>query len=72
MQPFFKLINELMDEEVSLNDMKLMEDEKILREEGRKAEQANTERERLRAENAEAMILRLQEEIKRLKDGEIA
>lgn len=61
-----------MDEEVSLNDMKLMEDEEILREEGRKAEQANTERERLRAENAEAMILRLQEEIKRLKDGEIA
>lgn len=69
-------------EEVSLEYMRLMEDEHWLREQGRKEERANTERERLRAEsaeqradtaeqradNAEAEIKKLKAEIQRLKN----
>ena len=41
------------DREVSLNYMKMIEWEKMLIRQGRKEEQANTERERLRADLAE-------------------
>ena len=56
-----------MDEEVSLNFMKVLEYEDLLREEGREEERANTERERLRAQAAEEQVQRLREEILRLQ-----
>lgn len=39
------------------------------REEGREEERANTERERLRAEEAEKEIIRLREELLRMKEN---
>lgn len=70
-------------EEVSLEYMRLMEEEDWLREQGRKEEQANTERERKRADaaeeradtaeeradTAEAEIKKLKEEIEQLKNN---
>lgn len=60
------------DEEVSLAYMKIWEREEMLIRQGRKQgiqeEQANTERERLRAENAEAEVDRLREKLKELEE----
>lgn len=59
------------DGEVSLGYMKIFEREEMLikqgMEQGRKEEKVNTERERQRAELAEKEILRLKEEIERMK-----
>lgn len=63
-------------EEVSLEYMRLMEDEQWLREQGRKEERVNTERERQRADaaeqradTAEAEVKKLKEELQRLKNA---
>ena len=62
------------DEEVSLHYMKVYEREEMLIDRGRREEQANTERERLRADmaenradTAEQEILRLKQELERMK-----
>ena len=62
------------DEEVSLHYMKVYEREEMLIDRGRREEQANTERERLRADAeksradaAEQEILRLKQELERMK-----
>ncbi len=59
------------DKEVSVGYMKIFEMEEMLldqgRQEGRKEEQANTERERRRAEAAEEELRLLKEELRRLK-----
>lgn len=54
------------DEEVSLNFMKVLEYEEWIREEGRREEQANTERERLRAQAAEEKARHAEEKIQHL------
>ena len=51
------------DKEVSLSYMKMIEWEKMLIRQGREEEQANTERERLRAERAEREIQFLKEQL---------
>ena len=56
------------DREVSLNYMKMIEWEKMLIRQGRKEEQANTERERLRAVFAEERADRAEQEIQILKE----
>ena len=50
------------DKGVTLEYMKIFEREQMLREEGREEERANTERERQRAEKAEARLRELLEE----------
>ena len=56
------------DKEVSLNYMKMIEWEKMLIRQGRKEEQANTERERLRAVFAEERANHAEQEIQILKE----
>ena len=53
--------------EVSLEYMKIFEREQMIFEEGQEAERQNTERERRRADAAEAEVVKLQEEIRKLK-----
>ena len=55
------------DKEVKLSFMKIFEREEMIRQQGRKEEQANTERERLRADCAEQRADHAEQEIKRLK-----
>ena len=56
------------DREVSLSYMKMIEWEKMLIRQGREEEQANTERERLRADSAEERAKHAEQEIKYLKE----
>ena len=56
------------DKEVTLSFMKIFEREEMIRQQGRKEEQANTERERLRADFAEQRAAHAEQEIKRLKE----
>ena len=56
------------DKEVKLSFMKIFEREEMIRQQGRKEEQANTERERLRADFAEQRAAHAEQEIKRLKE----
>ena len=60
------------DEEVSIEYMKIFEREQMIREEGREEgrqeEKANTERERRRADAAEAEVELLKRQIERLKN----
>ena len=56
------------DKEVSLSFMKIFEREEMIRQQGRKEEQANTERERLRADFEKKRADHAEQEIKRLKE----
>ena len=56
-----------MDEEVSLEYMKIFEREQMLVKQGRKEEQANTERERRRADAEKARADLAEKEAERLR-----
>ena len=56
------------DKEVTLSFMKIFEREEMIRQQVRKEEQANTERERLRADFAEQRAAHAEQEIQRLKE----
>ena len=56
------------DKEVTLSFMKIFEREEMIRQQVRKEEQANTERERLRADFEKERADHAEQEIKRLKE----
>ena len=64
-----QMVNALKhDKEVSLSYMKMIEWEKMLIRQGREEEQANTEKERLRADSAEERANHAEQEIQFLKE----